>query len=280
MQGNGLSTMSVREAATALGVHYMTAYRYVRTGRLPATLVDGEWRIRRADVELLANPPRREPGRAPATAALRRRLVERLVAGDEPGAWALVESALVGGLEPVDVHLELLAPAMREVGDGWVAGTVTVDEEHRAAAVGHRLVGRLGPRFTRPGRKRGVVLLAGAPGDPHALPVALAADVVRAARYGVIDLGAAVPAESLARSAAGADRLVAIGVCASVTGNEEAVAEAVAAARAAAPGVPVLLGGTALDAATAARLGADGFAPDAAGLVQLLESGRDTSARG
>ena len=54
--------MSLREAASALGVHYMTAYRYVRTGRLPATSVDGEWRIRRDDVQQLLRP---EEGRAP-----------------------------------------------------------------------------------------------------------------------------------------------------------------------------------------------------------------------
>lgn len=270
----GSPDVSLREAAEILGVHYMTAYRYVRTGRLPAVRVDGEWRIRRAEVHRMTDSPVGTAGRRRGVGATRRRLVERLVAGDEPGAWALIEDALVGGLEPVDAHLELLAPALRTVGDGWEAGTISVDEEHRAAALSHRLIGRLGPRFVRPGRKRGVVLLAGAPGDMHALPVAIAADVVRAARYAVIDLGAAVPPEYLARSAAAADRLVAVGICASVTGNEGELARAVTAVRAAAPGVPVLLGGSAIDAETAERLGADAYARDAAGLVAVLETQR------
>ena len=186
----------------------------------------------------------------------------------------MIEDAIVGGLEPVGAHLDLLAPALQAIGDGWAEGTITVDEEHRAAAVSHRLIGRLGPRFARPGRKRGTVVLAGAPGDAHALPVAIAADVVRAAHYAVVDLGASVPAGDLARAAAAADQLTAVGICVSVSGNEAAVAEAVTAVRAAAVGVPVFLGGAAIDAAGAAGLGADDHAPDAAGLVALIDAHR------
>jgi excisionase family DNA binding protein len=264
--------VSLREAAARLGVHYMTAYRHVRTGRLPARQVGGQWRVRLADVESLLHPAPVAPARpSRGLRATRRRLVDRLLAGDEAGAWSLVEDALVGGLEPVGAHLELLAPAMAAVGDAWADGSVSVDEEHRAAAVTHRLIGRLGPRFLRPGRKRGTVVLAGAPGDHHALPVALAADVVRAARFAVVDLGAAVPPEDLARTVAGADQLVAVGVCASVSGNDGAVGDAVAAVRAVAPAVPVYLGGAATDPAMATAVGADAHAADAGGLVALLE---------
>jgi excisionase family DNA binding protein len=269
MTGNGSADLSLREAADLLGVHYMTAYRYVRTGRLPARKMGGEWRIRRRDVEHLLEPSTRRA--APGITATRRRLMQRLLAGDEAGSWTLVEEAMVGGLELVDVHLLLLAPALRAIGDGWEAGTVSVDEEHRAAAVSHRLVGRLGPRFARPGRNRGTVVLAGAPGDHHALPVAIAADVVRAARFSVVDLGADVPPESLSRAARAADRVVAVGICVSVSGNTTAVRAAVSAARRAVPGAVVLLGGSAIDEAASALLGADGYAPDAAGLVVLLD---------
>jgi excisionase family DNA binding protein len=272
--GGADGDLSLREAAAALGVHYMTAYRHVRTGRLPARQVRGEWRVRTQDLEQVMRPaaPRpATPGRRQGAAA-RRRLVDRLLAGDEPGAWGVLEAAVVGGLEPVGVHLELLAPAMADVGDGWASGAVTVDEEHRATAVALRLVGRLGPRFARPGRKRGTVLLAAAPGDHHSLPVAIAADVVRAARFAVVDLGGAVPPESLARSAAGLDQLVAVGICASVSGDA-GVGDAVAAVRSAVPGIPVFAGGVGLDAPAAAAAGADGFGADATALVALVDRG-------
>ena len=37
--------LGLQEAADQLGVHYMTAYRYVRTGRLPATRIGSQWWI-------------------------------------------------------------------------------------------------------------------------------------------------------------------------------------------------------------------------------------------
>ena len=69
----------------------------------------------------------------------------------------MVEAALASGMEPADIHLELLAPALRSIGDGWEAGRLSVADEHRASAVAGRLIGRLGPRFARRGRKRGTV---------------------------------------------------------------------------------------------------------------------------
>ena len=42
--------LSLQETAERLDVHYMTAYRYVRTGQLPARRERGEWRVLEADV--------------------------------------------------------------------------------------------------------------------------------------------------------------------------------------------------------------------------------------
>ena len=46
-------SISLREVAELLGVHYMTAYRYVRTGMLPAEKDGAEWRVRLTDLENL-----------------------------------------------------------------------------------------------------------------------------------------------------------------------------------------------------------------------------------
>src|SRR4051794_37336472 len=46
-------TFTLREAAERLGVHYMTAYHYVRTGRIPARQRGRMWEVRRADVDAL-----------------------------------------------------------------------------------------------------------------------------------------------------------------------------------------------------------------------------------
>src|SRR6516225_8687883 len=66
--------LSIEEAAARLGVHYMTIYRYVRIGRLPAERRGGRWRIREEDLALVttaaieATPRARPLGRAGRTA--------------------------------------------------------------------------------------------------------------------------------------------------------------------------------------------------------------------
>ena len=149
------TALSLQDVADALGVHYMTAYRYVRTGRLPAVQVNGQWRVQRSDVERLRRGRRVPAVRGAAVEGLSDRLATRLLVGDESGAWSLISEALASSLDPVGVHLQLLVPALRTIGDGWAAGTITIDQEHRASAVVSRLVGRLGVLFTRPGRKHG-----------------------------------------------------------------------------------------------------------------------------
>ena len=42
--------LTLDEVASALGVHYMTVYKYVRTGRLPARRLAGRWRVSALDV--------------------------------------------------------------------------------------------------------------------------------------------------------------------------------------------------------------------------------------
>ena len=94
--------MTLQQAADALGVHYMTAYRYIRTGRLPATRVGGTWRVAVADLDLV-RPGRRsdQPGASgpgpPTPPPIDTQLEARLLAGDETGAWNLIEAALVSG---------------------------------------------------------------------------------------------------------------------------------------------------------------------------------------
>ncbi|HEY7137329.1 MAG TPA: B12-binding domain-containing protein [Acidimicrobiia bacterium] len=266
--------LSLEEAAERLGVHYMTAYRYVRLGRLPARQVNGRWTVRPADLAVLARESGAPRGRKgePKLSRYRERLLTRLLAGDEPGAWGVVESALTSGSQPPDFYLGALAPALREVGDRWADGTITVAEEHRASAVASRLVGRLGPRFVRRGRRRGTIVLGAAPGDEHALPTAILADLLRGEGYAVIDHGANTPLDSFVSAARAADALVAVGVSVGSGGNERSVRAVVRAVHRAVPDVPVLVGGPAVrDERSARAMGADGWAADGVGVIALLE---------
>jgi excisionase family DNA binding protein len=275
--------LSVQEAADLLGVHYMTAYRYIRTGRLPAQRRDDGWAVRRADAEALRDGRLPHaiaaPGRGRSSWSQQsQRLRDRMVDGDERGAWNIVEAALSGGTAPADLHLEVLAPALRRIGEEWSRGIVTVADEHRATAIATRIVGRLGPRFARRGRPRGTVLLGVAPDDHHSLPAAIVCDVLRGSGYRVIELGGATPLDSFLSAADEAGPLVAIGVSASTATQLDAAGDVLEAVRRRQPDTPLLLGGPAiLDADTALALGADGWAPDARATAALIESVRDRS---
>lgn len=248
--------LTLADAAAEAGLHYMTLYRYVRTGRLPATRHGREWRIARRDVEALTSPPAAPRPRGSGTAALSRRLEDRMLAGDEAGAWRIVEDALAAGTEPATVHLRLVAPALSEIGDRWARGELRVADEHRASVVAGRLIGRLGPQLRTRGARRGAVVVGAVTGDAHALPSAIAADLLRGARFEVVDLGADVPVESFVQAATEADRLRAVVVSVASLPDPGRLADVCAAVRAATR-VAILVGGPGCDAATAEAAGAD-----------------------
>ncbi len=253
--------LSLPEAAKELGVHYMTVYRYVRTGRLPAKRVGGTWQIAPADIELVRRvaPGARRP-RPTGPTQSRSRLQARLVAGDETGAWALLEAALASDMTPEDVLLELVAPTLRSIGARWERGQLSIADEHRASAVAARLISRLGARFARRGVKRGTVILAAPSGELHAAPVAIAANLLRWRGFDVVELGADTPAEALAETVVSEADLVAVGIACTTDGASRAARRAIAMVRRSSPDVPILLGGAEIsDAAHARKLGADVF---------------------
>ena len=170
----------------------------------------------------------------------------------------LVESTLASGADADDVLVDVIAAAMRDIGDGWAAGSLDVSDEHRATVVVGRIVGRMGPRFTRRGPKRGMIVLGAPEGEEHAVPCAILADLLRAARFEVHDLGADTPTASFPVAADHAERLVGVMIGVTTAGRDGAAAAAFAALRHAGVTVPLFVGGAAItDADHARRLGAD-----------------------
>lgn len=265
-----MATISLQEAADRLGVHYMTVYRYVRHGRLPAHKVGGTWNVDTADLEGLRRGHDRSV-RPRRSADWPERLEARLLQGDEAGAWGVVEAALASGSSPADIYTELFTPAMTGVGEKWHNGDVSVGQEHLATSVVTRLIGRLGPRFARKGRTKGAVVVTTPPGERHVIPSLMVSDLVRGAGFEVIDLGADVPVEAIGEIVGGIDSLVAVCVSATRANLDRAVRRVVKAVHKSAPGVPVFVGGGAvLDAAHAKSLGADGWADSAQGAAALV----------
>jgi excisionase family DNA binding protein len=286
-RGEGTSAITLTDAAEQLGVHYMTAYRYVRTGRLEAMRRGGHWEVDPASLRALLDSSASTPAddRAGVRASGQRRakgkalerrildLVQSLVRGDEPAAWRQVEDFLASGMDPEDLYLDVLSRALREIGSEWERGALSIGDEHRASAVMVRLLGRLGPRFARRGRRRGTIVLGAPAGDRHSLPTALLADPLRGRGFDVVDLGADVPADAFVVAVARADRLRAVGIAAT-TARPTTIKAAITAVHAFDPEVPVVLGGEAVpDAKAARRWGAQHFTAGAREAVEILDPG-------
>ncbi len=147
--------LTLQEAADRIGVHYMTVYRYVRTGRLPAARLGGTWRVQLPDLEALSNAGTGAAPRGSGLSRARSRLLKRLIAGDEAGAWELVERSLSSGTAPEMALVDLIGGALEEIGAAWSTGEASVADEHRASAVATRLISRLGARFQPRGSQAG-----------------------------------------------------------------------------------------------------------------------------
>jgi MerR family transcriptional regulator, light-induced transcriptional regulator len=271
------AALTLQEAAELLGVHYMTAYRYVRLGVLPAHKVGGAWQVAAADLasfrEGAAAVPVPEPG-ARRRAPWASRLEARLVAGDSRGAWGVIEAALAAGADLDEIYLEVLSPAMRSIGARWAEGELDISVEHRATGIAFRLLGRLGPRFARRGRSRGTVVIGAPMGECHSLPVAMLADLLRGEGWEVSDLGADMPTASFVGSVLSTPGLVAVGVSVTSPDSLPAAAELIDALHVAVPNVPVVVGGAAVEGREhALALGATGWASSAAALAALLADG-------
>jgi excisionase family DNA binding protein len=192
--------VDLQTAADRLGVHYQTAYRWVRDGSLRAVKRGSVYEI--DDDEIVRfQSARSSPAPPPKHTNVRSwshqvdRLFALLVDGDELATRQLVDRLHEGGIEPLVVCESLLAPTLARIGDAWANGELTVAHEHRAAEICERLVARLAvhPR----GRPRGVAVVGTHVGEEHRLPAAMAALVLRADRWQVHHVGTQVPTADL-----------------------------------------------------------------------------------
>jgi 5-methyltetrahydrofolate--homocysteine methyltransferase len=107
-------------------------------------------------------------------------------------------------------------------------------------------------------------------GDLHDIGKNLVAMMWKGANFAVVDLGTNVPAEKFV-AAAREHKAAIVGLSALLTTTMPAMKNTVAAIRAAGlDGTKVLIGGAPITREFAEQIGADGYAPDAAGAVQAV----------
>ena len=259
----------------------MTVYRYVRSGRLPARQVNGEWQVLVSDVQAFASAKKvgqRQRSGKPAKRGARSaadwaaRCEACLLAGDEAGAEQLLSDALTSGHDLFSLYLDVVSPALVAIGARWADGKLEIHEEHRASTIVARLFARVSARFAHRGPSRGTIVIGGPSGEHHGLALTMVADLLRSRGWNVSDIGPDNPPASFAAAVKSADQLRAVCVGVTLTQSLPAAQAVVSAVRAQInDDVSIYLGGAAVGSlANAQRHGADAWASDPRALVSML----------
>lgn len=129
-------------------------------------------------------------------------LTKALLDCDLDAAVRVTRRAMSRGAEVEEVYLDLIQPAMYEIGDRWREGGIEIGEEHLATATAHRLLGILyePPAPGSESGERQLVLLACVEGERHALGLQMLEDSLERRGLQTMSMGADVPTEALLRA--------------------------------------------------------------------------------
>lgn len=133
----------------------------------------------------------------PATTSLRDDYLAAVLAGDATRARHLIDAAVRDGVPVGDVYLEVLGPAMQDVGARWAAGELSIAYEHYASSVTQGIIGAIGPQMRVAPTTGRLAVVACTPGERHALGPQMVADFVEAAGWEVLNLGPSLPTADL-----------------------------------------------------------------------------------
>jgi methanogenic corrinoid protein MtbC1 len=204
-------------------------------------------------------------------AALAERFVAALLAGDRRGAMRIaIDDGVGAGARIADIQRGVVAAAQHEIGRLWQQNRISVAQEHLATGISHLVLARLLDHAPAPARNGKRVVVACVEGEQHELPARLVADYLDGAGFTVACFGANVPTDHLLRVLADPPAVLALSVTMSF--NLPSLRDAVPRIRAAAPGLPIVVGGHAVawSQELPAQLGVTTAPPDPDELIRAV----------
>ena len=203
------------------------------------------------------------------------KITASLVEGEPDKAVDLTRQALEAGLEPLTIINEGLVPGMDIVGDKFQNGEYFLPHLIIAANGMQQAMGLLEPELQARQQtitRAGTVVIGSVAGDIHEIGKSLVATMMSANGFQVHDLGVDVPTETFVARVreAGADIL---GLSALLTTTMTVQREVIEALEEAGirDKVKVMIGGAPVNQGWAETIGADGYAEDAVGAVELAK---------
>ncbi len=199
-------------------------------------------------------------------------LSEAIIKGDQSTAVAVTKSALAEGMAPETILGEGLIAGMNVIGKRFKANEVYIPEVLIAARAMKMAMEVLEPKLVEAGvQPMGKALMGTVQGDLHDIGKNLVVMMLKGAGFEVVDMGVDVsPADFVARVKESGAQVV--GLSALLTTTMPAMEKTIQAIREAGLGTKVMVGGAPVTQNFADKIGADGYAPDAASAVDLAKS--------
>jgi len=126
-----------------------------------------------------------------------RDFIDSLLERDKRKSSKIILEAVKSGVSIEDIYLEIFVPVMKEIGNLWYKGEITVDKEHYATAITQGVMAQLYSRiFSSPRNNKTMVALC-VGNELHEMGIRMLCDLFELKGWDTIYLGAAVPKESI-----------------------------------------------------------------------------------
>lgn len=207
-----MDVLSTRQVAQLLGVGEATVKRWADSSEIDCFRTPGGHRkFRLRDVTEFVQKrqyeaagglaPALESGGAPVRNAVA--LIERYAGrGDASACVSLMAMLRLQGQSLADIFDDVLAPALRSIGEKWEKCTLSAAEEHVATQTLVESIARAQPLAEPPGEPnradRGTAVVASVAGDQHDVAARMAACLLRARCFEVLAPLAQTPGRDLA----------------------------------------------------------------------------------
>jgi len=199
-------------------------------------------------------------------------LADAVINGDQNTALEITKAALEEGTAAKDVLDNGLIAGMDIVGALFKKNEIYIPEVLIAARAMKMAMEVLEPELVKAGVEPvGKLLIGTVQGDLHDIGKNLVAMMLKGAGFQVIDLGVDVGPEKFVEQVKAANAQL-IGISALLTTTMPGMEKTIKALKNAGIPVKVMIGGAPVTQDYADRIGADGYAPDAASAVDLAKS--------
>ena len=199
-------------------------------------------------------------------------LADAVINGDQNKALEITKAAIKEGIAAKDILDNGLIKGMDIVGDRFKKNEFYIPEVLIAARAMKMAMVVLEPELVKAGVEPvGKLLIGTVQGDLHDIGKNLVAMMLKGAGFEVIDLGVDIGPEKFVERVKAAKAQV-VGMSALLTTTMPGMEKTIKALKKAGIPVKVMIGGAPVTQDYADRIGADGYAPDAASAVDLAKS--------